>query len=294
MIAGQPTPASTAEPAAVRLRDASVVFQPDVVGVQAVDLTIQHGQRVALVGPSGCGKTTLLRVIAGLQPLTSGTCERNAIASNTNGDRRSTTSFVFQQPALLPWRTVAQNVALPLSLGRRNNRQRPSEMEQRVADVLRDVDMTTAASRWPHQCSGGMKMRVSIARALVTSPSLLLLDEPFAALDDVLRNQLGGLVADLWRQKNFTMVLVTHHIAEAITMSETICVMHHGQIRETFDNPIAIRSHDGEGRDSKDVRRTPEFAAFYGEISDALVRAATMRPATKTDAAVPATVAPLP
>lgn len=258
-------------PQAVICKDASVVFPNDVRALRDVNLSIPQGARIALVGPSGCGKTTLLRVIAGLQTLSAGECQRMEVKERDKGQydrRRCATSFVFQQPALLPWATVQRNVELPLKLGRRGADDDLANGQQRVRDVLMEVQLDDAMNRFPHQLSGGMKMRASIARALVTNPDLLLLDEPFAALDDLLRNQLGRLVTKLWRSHRFTSVLVTHNIAEAIQLCERIVVMHRGRLVTQLQNPLR------EKMESSDVRRSPEFADFYGMISDTLEAAA--------------------
>ena len=245
------------------------------IAIRDVGLRLGRGQRVALVGPSGCGKTTLLRVIAGLQPLTAGSVgHENGLAGGTAGKpvRRGDISFVFQQPALLPWRDVLGNVTLPLELGatgRQRERGSGARMAAAAEAVLNEVNLEDVTQHFPHQLSGGMQMRVSIARALVTEPRLLLLDEPFAALDDLLRHQLGSLVTDLWREHRFTMVLVTHNIAEAITLCDRICVMGNGRLSEELANPL-------DRATGADVRRTPEFAAFHGAVSDALA-AAVMR-----------------
>ncbi|MCM2371296.1 ABC transporter ATP-binding protein [Aporhodopirellula aestuarii] len=255
--------------AAVTIRQATVEFAGGrragdrVKAVDNVDLDVISGERLALVGQSGCGKTTLLRVIAGLQQLSSGRCEHPG---------RGSTSFVFQQPALLPWRRVIDNVSLPLEL--QNRKHAGAAAKDAAGAALDEVELRDVASRFPYQLSGGMKMRVSIARALVTRPDLLLLDEPFAALDDLLRTQLGGLVTRLWRLHHFTIVLVTHNIAEAIALSDRVCVMHNGQINAVLDNPVARSGDETESVDEVDVRRTPEFAAFYGVVSDRLREAA--------------------
>lgn len=242
--------------------------------IWSVDLNVRRTERLAIVGQSGCGKTTLLRVIAGLQDLSAGECVRYADA----------TSFVFQQPALLPWRRVLKNVTLPLELQSRrraveneSNSHQPGELQaarQKALTALAEVELGDSSDLFPHQLSGGMKMRVSIARALVTRPDLLLLDEPFAALDDLLRTQLGSLVTRLWRAHQFTMVLVTHNIAEAIALSDRICVMHAGKVEAVLDNPIAREVSESIARSEFDVRRTAVFGEFYGEITDRLRAAA--------------------
>lgn len=236
-------------PDAVLCSDTEVVFGGDFKAIQKVNLRVLRGERLALVGRSGCGKTTLLRVIAGLQRVSGGVCEvRDADAI----------SFVFQQPALLPWRTVRQNVSLPIQLGQGH--------QVSGADVdraIEEVELGHVLDHFPHQLSGGMKMRVSIARAIVTQPKLLLLDEPFAALDDPLRAQLGDLVTDLWRRHDLTMVLVTHNISEAIALCDRIAVMQLGRLTDVLENPVA-------SMEERDLRRTPEFAAFHGRVGDAL------------------------
>lgn len=233
--------------------------------LDGVDLEIDAGKIVALIGPSGCGKTTLLRTIAGLQTATSGRVFLDPPRKASNGD----IGFVFQQSALMPWQTALENVMLPLELV--NNVARSSastEQTQRsrqdiAAEMLQRVQLGDAMNRMPGQLSGGMKMRVSIARALATNPSVLFLDEPFAALDDMLRNELGELLLGLWREQQFTAVLVTHNIAESILLSHQIVVMHHSRTAAPIHNPL-------ERPRTQSLRRSPEFGSFYGRISDAL------------------------
>ncbi len=250
---------------AVSMQQATVQFSGGARAIDAVDLLVPTAQRLAIVGQSGCGKTTLLRVIAGLQELTDGRLRTDGWAA----DDQASISFVFQQPALLPWRRVINNVTLPLELRARKQWRDnlPRDKHTAAMAALSEVELSDVADRFPHQLSGGMKMRVSIARALVTEPQLLLLDEPFAALDDLLRTQLGSLVIQLWQTHQFTMVLVTHNIAEAIALSDRICVMHAGRIVADLSNPILPSQTD--------VRRTPAFAEFYGVVSDHL-RAAVL------------------
>lgn len=238
---------------AVELRSATVAFDADFQAVDGVSLGVLAGQRVSLVGPSGCGKTTLLRVIAGLQPLTSGDCRRPT--GDDVGRRGGDIAFVFQQPALLPWATARQNVRAPLILGQRQHDS--TAIDDRVDAALAEVELSGWGDRFPHELSGGMKMRVSIARALVTRPTLLLLDEPFAALDDVLRHQLGELVMRLWREHGFTMVLVTHHIAEAVALSQRVCVMHRGRV---------LRDLPDDG--SPDTERTEQIRSLLFAATD--------------------------
>jgi len=174
--------------------------------------------------------------------------------------RKGETAFVFQQPTLMPWRTATENVTLPLELiGSGSAKTR----RQQAMAMLDQVGLADAADRFPRQLSGGMKMRVSIARALVTEPRVLLLDEPFAAIDDMLRNQLGQLLLDLWQQRRFTAVLVTHNIAEAILLSHRVAVMHQGGISTEIENLLDWPRND-------QMRRSMSFGEFYGQVSDAL------------------------
>ena len=249
-------PSAPVSSPAILCRRVTVEFPGGVRPVDEIELAVPAGRLLALVGPSGCGKTTLLRVLAGLQPPRGGTVEYGSAVRPGPGG----VSFVFQQPALLPWRTALENVLLPLQLagiGTHADRRRTAET------MLAEVDLADAMGRFPDQLSGGMRMRVSLARALVTSPSVLLLDEPFAALDDMLRNQLGELVHRLWRSLGFTAVMVTHNIGEAVLLSHQIAVMRHGRLGQPIDNPLP------EPR-GESLRRTAEFARFYGVVSDAL------------------------
>ncbi len=167
---------------------------------------------------------------------------------------------MFQQPALLPWRTAIQNVMLPMELTRVGD---TASRREAARSMLQTVGLGDAAGQYPDQLSGGMRMRVSIARALVTEPTLLLLDEPFAALDDMLRTQLGQLFRDLWQTRRFTAVMVTHNIGEAVLWSHQIVVMRDGGLAAPIENPLSEPRTD-------ELRRTAEFARFYGEVSDAL------------------------
>ena len=233
-----------------------VRFSDKVVALHEVNLSLPAGKIVALIGPSGCGKTTLLRVMAGLQTPTSGNLSLDPPIAGKGGD----VAFVFQQPALMPWRTAIENVLVPLQLiGDLPRRQQIDAAKS----MLESVGLIDAMDQRPHELSGGMQMRVSIARALVTRPRLLLLDEPFAAIDDMLRDQLGQLLIELWQQYQMTTVIVTHNIAEAAFLSHQIAVIREGRVTAEVENPLPFpRTHE--------LRRSAEFGAFYGEISDRL------------------------
>lgn len=190
-----------------------------VVALQGVDLTIARGEFVSLLGPSGCGKSTALRLLAGLEQPSAGQVLHagSADAAGTDPD----TGFVFQEPTLMPWARVADNVALPLKLLGRTK----AEIAQAVEPALASVGLADFAQSYPRELSGGMKMRASIARALVTRPSTLLLDEPFAALDEITRFKLNQDLLTLWQRDRFTAVFVTHSVFEAVYLSQRVVVM---------------------------------------------------------------------
>jgi NitT/TauT family transport system ATP-binding protein len=194
------------------LRGASRSFG-SVQAVDRVSLAFARGSFTALVGPSGCGKTTILRMLGGLDSPDAGSCERE-----TGGVL--STGFLFQEPRLLAWRTVRENVALPLELAGAP----AAERLARADEALRLVRLADAGARFPHQLSGGMKMRASLARAIVARPSLLLLDEPFGALDEVTRHELDMELRALWERERFTAILVTHSLPEAAFLSERMVV----------------------------------------------------------------------
>lgn len=246
----------------IRCESLSIQYPGGPRAVADVDLEVRAGEILSLIGPSGCGKTTLLRLMAGLEKPTSGRVETDPPIRGDLGG----IAFVFQQPTLLPWRTALENVMLPLELiARPNQQERLPKREARrlAADSLVKLGLGDALDRYPRQLSGGMRMRVSIARALVTEPSVLLLDEPFAALDDMLRNQLGELVLGLWNQKRFTAVMVTHNIAESILLSHRIAVLRQGKLMQVLDNPLPWPRNES-------LRASPEFGQFYGRVSAAL------------------------
>jgi NitT/TauT family transport system ATP-binding protein len=189
---------------------------PDVLA--NVTLTAQPGDLVALIGPSGCGKTTLLRLLAGLTLPSSGAITLDGIVPAEARDRLS---FIFQEPTLLPWLTTRRNVELPLQLGRHPQK----NQNGRAQELLKLVGLEQAADQFPRQLSGGMKMRVSLARALLRQPGLLLLDEPFAALDEMTRNRLNEDLLRLREETPFTAFFVTHSVSEAVFLSNRVFVL---------------------------------------------------------------------
>ena len=178
-------------------------------------------QFVSLLGPSGCGKSTLLRMISGLDGYTTGEIEWPTTAYDHKGRPLAEIGFVFQEPTLMPWATVFDNVYLPLRL----KRQKRAKVHDRVMESLRMVGLEKFARSYPRELSGGMKMRVSIARALVTKPKVLLMDEPFAALDEITRLKLNNDLLSLWEKQNLTVIFVTHSVFESVYLSDRIVVM---------------------------------------------------------------------
>jgi NitT/TauT family transport system ATP-binding protein len=186
--------------------------------LEAVNLTILKGEFVSIIGPSGCGKSTVLKLISGLTLPSVGTIRVDGM---TPENARETVSYIFQDATLLPWRTVRQNVALALELEGASSHRR----EEKTGALLDLVGLGAVAGAYPRELSGGMKMRVSIARALATNPRLLLMDEPFAALDEMSRDRLNEEVLRLRAEQNWTAVFVTHSVAEAVFLSTRIVVM---------------------------------------------------------------------
>jgi NitT/TauT family transport system ATP-binding protein len=211
----------------VRVRNVSRVFANGVQALGGASLDIEAGEFLSVLGPSGCGKSTLLRLIAGLAEPSAGTIEWP--------QGRPDLGFVFQEPTLMPWTTALANVALPLKLRGLAR----SEREARAAEALAGVGLKGFEKSYPRELSGGMKMRVSIARALVTGPRLLLMDEPFAALDEITRRKLNTDLLELWQRTRFTAVFVTHSVFESVFLSQRIVVMsaRPGRVRSELTIP---------------------------------------------------------
>ncbi len=203
----------------VSIRNVSKQFSNGTLAVRNVDLDLAAGEFVSLLGPSGCGKSTLLRMIAGLGEVSAGTIDWPASAPGAN--RGQHLGFVFQEPTLMPWSTALDNVMIPLKLKGAAR----ADAEARAADMLAAVGLEGFEKAYPRELSGGMKMRVSIARALVTNPRILLMDEPFAALDEITRHKLNDDLLRLWEKSRFTAIFVTHSVFESVYLSQRIVVM---------------------------------------------------------------------
>jgi NitT/TauT family transport system ATP-binding protein len=255
-----PTDAPGAAEALLALRGVGKVFSNGVTALSDVNLAIREGDFVSLLGPSGCGKSTALRLIAGLSTPTSGVLDWRGAGSLD----RSNIGFVFQEPTLLPWASVFDNVWLPLRLkGVSRGKAAPA-----VKEMLARVHLTGFEDAVPRELSGGMKMRVSIARAMVTKPRVLLMDEPFAALDEITRFKLNNDLLELWQDERFTVVFVTHSVFESVFLSNRVVVMA-ARPGRVFDEVAIEASYP---RDEA-FRTSPAYAALCRQASDVLVKA---------------------
>ncbi|MGH2377774.1 MAG: ABC transporter ATP-binding protein [Candidatus Limnocylindria bacterium] len=223
-----------------------------VEALRTISLEMTENELVTLIGPSGCGKSTLLRIVGGLIPPTSGSVEIRG-RSPQDAQRAKDIGFVFQQPALLPWRTVAENIELPFALNPRASTGRLCS----TPEILELVGLSAFASARPYQLSGGMQQRVAIARALIFDPSLLLMDEPFGALDEITREGMRYELLRIWSQARKTVIFVTHSIPEAIVLSDRVIVMspRPGEVRDIIE--IALPRPRGE-----EMETSPEFLAY--------------------------------
>ena len=265
-IAVSGTAAEQSAPAAssvIAVRDLSLTFGAGEEAVQAlshVDLDVRRGDFVSFIGPSGCGKTTLLRVIADLESPTGGTIEVNGTTPEAARLARAY-GYVFQSASLFPWRRIGENVALPLEIMGLDRATRA----ERVRRNLELVELGGFEGKYPHQLSGGMQQRASIARALAVEPELLLMDEPFGALDEIVRDHLNEQLLALWASTGKTVVFVTHSIPEAVYLSTRIVVMspRPGRIHEIIDSDLPATRPLG-------IRETPEFLALAQRVRDGL------------------------
>ena len=229
-----------------------------VYALDGIDLTVNDGDFVSFIGPSGCGKTTLLRVIADLEKSTSGKISVNGMSPHQARQSRAY-GYVFQAPALYPWRTVEQNVGLPLEI------MGTVDAATRVKRNLELVNLAGFEKKFPWQLSGGMQQRVSIARALAVEPKLLLMDEPFGALDEIVRDKLNQQLLELWATTKKTVVFVTHSIPEAVFLSSKIVVMspRPGRIIDVIETSLAANR-------TLDIRETPEFLKIAHRVREGL------------------------
>jgi len=245
----------------VRLHSVSKRFANGTLALSRMSLELGRGEFVSLLGPSGCGKSTALRLIAGLGEPTSGEIDWPRAEYTAQGKPRRKIGFVFQEPTLMPWATAFENVWLPLRLKHISRKQ----AREAVMSALERVRLAKFADAYPRELSGGMKMRVSIARALITEPSVLLMDEPFAALDEISRQRLNDDLLALWETFRWTIVFVTHSVTEAVYLSSRIVVMAAQPGRVIADLPNTL----GRSRSSA-TRTTAEFASASRAISEVL------------------------
>jgi NitT/TauT family transport system ATP-binding protein len=250
----------------VELRGVSKRFASGLEALAGIDISVARGVFLSLLGPSGCGKSTLLRIVAGLSAPTTGRCELNLGGGAGRHIPPGRIGFVFQDPTLMPWSTVAGNVELPFRIaGRVGTGER-----DRAEAALRAVGLAGFERAYPHQLSGGMRMRVSIARALVTDPDLLLLDEPFAALDELTRLALNDDLLRLWEASRPTILFVTHSVFESVYLSTRIAVLTARPGRIAADLPVDLPQPR-----QRTIRTAPEYAAMCETVSAALAQAMT-------------------
>jgi NitT/TauT family transport system ATP-binding protein len=246
-----PEPVHTSAPsrALLQLAGVSKTFTNKTLALEGVDLTVRPGEFLTLLGPSGCGKSTLLKMIAGVSTPTTGTIDWPTSTYVALGEPDRSLGFVFQEPTLLPWRTVFDNVYLPLMLG-------------------------GARRRYPRELSGGMRMRVSVARAIVTNPRILLMDEPFAALDEITRTKLNNDLMQLFANNNLTVIFVTHSVYESVYLSSRIVVMSARPGRMSTEIAISMPYPRNE-----DFRVSPVYNDYCRRASEALREAMAQSPA---------------
>jgi len=250
----------TKQRCAIAIHQVNKVYSNGTVALQDMNLSIGEGEFISLVGPSGCGKSTVLRLIAGLGQRNSGTIVLG------DGQEKPELAFVFQEAALMPWANVVENVRLPLKLAG------VAKLKSRatVQEAINLVGLTGFERNYPRELSGGMKMRVSLARALVTQPDIMLMDEPFGALDEMTRSKLNSDLLNLWQQKRWTVVFVTHNIYEAVYLSNRVMVMAPRPGRVVADITI-----DAPYPRSSDFRTSRICNEYCREVSARLTEAVT-------------------
>ncbi|MGG3574640.1 ABC transporter ATP-binding protein [Bacillus gobiensis] len=241
--------------ALVELNHVSKIYASGKTAVQNVNLTIKENEFISFVGPSGCGKSTIFKMIAGLIEPTNGSLK---IFGEEKGQNTSDIGFVFQDATLLPWRTVLQNVMLPLEFFPLNK----SEKQEKAYEALELVGLKDYGKSLPRELSGGMRMRVSIARALVAKPKLLLMDEPFGALDEITRQNLQSELLRIWESEKMTVLFITHNVFESVYLSTKVAVMtgSPGKIESVLDVPIPFPRED-------ETRSTHAFSDMVAKVS---------------------------
>jgi len=261
--APEPAKPAAAGPPVIAIDNLSLTFQTSDGPVEAlsnINLSVNRGEFVSLIGPSGCGKTTLLRLIADLQKPTIGGMTVNGVTPEEARLKRAY-GYVFQAAALYPWRTIARNVALPLEIMGLPR----AERDKRVKDNLALVNLNGFERKYPWQLSGGMQQRVSIARALAVEPALLLMDEPFGALDEIVRDHLNEQLLELWAKTDKTVIFVTHSIPEAVFLSTRIVVMspRPGKVYDVITSDLPRER-------TLDIRETPAFLKIAHRVRTGL------------------------
>ena len=242
----------------IELRNVGKTFANGTQALAGMSLAIAEGEFVSLLGPSGCGKSTVLRMIAGLAVPSEGSISKH---TSDSGNAAAGIGFVFQEPTLMPWAPVFDNVFLPLKLQGVSL----ADARPRIAEALALVGLEKFARSYPRELSGGMKMRVSIARALISRPRLLLMDEPFAALDEITRGKLNDDLLGLWSTHGLTIVFVTHSVYESVYLSSRVVVMASRPGRVVADEAVAAPYPRNE-----EYRLSPEYAAACRRVSHAL------------------------
>jgi NitT/TauT family transport system ATP-binding protein len=256
-------------PFAIEVLSAEKTYPDGTRALQPVDLRVAEGEFVTLLGPSGCGKSTLLKMVAGLLEPSDGRLLLWRTPASLAAASEQKLAFVFQSPTLMPWASVQGNVRLPLDLAGVPR----AEADARVAGALRLVGLDKFAAALPRTLSGGMQMRVSIARSLVTRPQLLLMDEPFGALDEITRHKLDAELLGLWSAQKLTVVFVTHSIHEAVFLSTRVVMMaaRPGRVVEEF------RIGEPHPR-TAEFMVTPQFSRYAKQLQDSLLRASNESP----------------
>ncbi|MBT4568172.1 MAG: ABC transporter ATP-binding protein [Marinovum sp.] len=247
----------------ISAQDLSLTFETNdgpVHALKNINLDISKGEFVSFIGPSGCGKTTFLRVMADLEKPTGGQITINGVSPEEARNARAY-GYVFQAAGLYPWRTIGGNIRLPLEIMGYSK----SDQAKRVQDVLKLVELSDFEKKFPWQLSGGMQQRASIARALAFDADILLMDEPFGALDEIVRDHLNEQLLDLWRRTNKTIGFVTHSIPEAVYLSTKIVVMspRPGRISDVIDSPLPADR-------PLEIRDTPEFIEIAQRVREGL------------------------